>query len=313
VRVTTDTERSSFVCVGCFAFACPPFVLLASSRLCVRRRPPVNDCHSFSSLLRSSCTYGPRSASNAYVRRCIRRPALPFRSFAVAVLSVIVVSRARSAVSEVPTRVSVYLIVFVSAALSSALIHRCVPAVVASASRSVARRSVRLFFIAFSLVETVAGLARRRRSVLFPPLFLCLRLRVRNARGLRSCLRFDRIARRSLVGFICRSCLVRSRRYVLLFSPVFPLRNPSVVLFLRSPSGPCLIVFGLFGRLLFLCPHRLCRYIVLRAIARPVRLPRGCWCSPCLYERDAGQLCRYLLKKVSRSTCHSFSCSSAAV
>lgn len=32
MRVTTDTERSSFVCVVvcCFAFACPPFVRLVS-------------------------------------------------------------------------------------------------------------------------------------------------------------------------------------------------------------------------------------------------------------------------------------------
>lgn len=76
-------------------------------------------------------------------------------------------------------RVSVYLIVFLFAALASALIHRCVLAVVASASGSVVRWSVRGFAASFSshfsLFETVAGLARRHRSVLFPPLFLCLR------------------------------------------------------------------------------------------------------------------------------------------
>lgn len=291
-------------------------VFSSSPRLCFRHLP---FC---SSLLRSACTYDC-PASIAYTHRYFRRRVFPFHSFAVAVLSVIVVRLAGFASSEASARVYLYLMALVCAALPYIMVNQ-LPLTLRHAASNVVRGLfvvsppvfLRIFFSRNSRLPCVGSV-----QCYFPPLFLCLRLLVRKALVLRSCLRFGRIARRSLVGFHlpvtpCVPPLRASRLVSSLLSWFFSPRPHRRSVSAVAVAGWQVLVFDCSVFSGACCSSAL---VVVFAVTlfcrftRTVRFLRGYSCLPCLYVRDLGQLCRYLLKRVSRSTCHSFSCSSAAV
>lgn len=208
-----------------------------------------------------------------------------------------------------------YLIFACSAALSCVPIHRCAPLPPAPPRRW----SVRGFRLpslsprvsSFFPLESVVCLMRRPRFVAFFWLFLPPS-GVRKAIVLRTCLRFDRIARRRIVDFTCRWPLLAHGLLStsLLFSPCVR----CVVLFLRPPScdgGPC-SMFCLFRHLLFSPPpsSSLSSSSLHCSVGNRTSCALSAWLfvnPPASRRKEAGKLCRHLLKRVSHSTCHSFS------